>query len=321
MKLPSVMPEAANSFLRQRARHTFLLAAVAVLSGCATVSFDAPKSESTYFTDTAQTELGNWSARWVDEHDGASGFYPLLRGRDALAARLELAERAQKSIDLQYFLMKDDKAGSVIGKSLLLAADRGVRIRFLLDDIFTSASDRNLLLLNEHPNIEVRLFNPISRRGLSSLNFIFDFRRANRRMHNKSFSVDNAVSIVGGRNIAEEYFELKDSEVFIDFDVLAFGPIVSEVSDSFDDFWNHSQALPIEYVAKPNKNETLADFRASTGQDLRVLYDDLFPGAIENTSLKDIHEEKLPLFPASAIVIADSPDKLQVRVDPTKRDA
>ncbi len=292
----------------------FIPAAFAL--GCATVSFDQPKSESTYILDTTQTELGKWSTQWVDAHDGASGFYPLAGGMDALAVRLALAERAEKSIDLQYFLMKDDKAGRVMSKSLLLAADRGVRVRLLLDDIFTSASDRKLVLLHEHPNIEVRLFNPVSRSGLSSLNFLFDFRRANRRMHNKSFSVDNAASIVGGRNIGEEYFELKDGAVFVDFDVLTFGPVVSEISESFDDFWNHSRALPIDYVAKPSKGETLESYRATTGRDLRKLYDDVYAGAFKNDLLQDILMERRLLIPASARVIADSPDKLEAKVGP-----
>lgn len=296
--------------------YALLLGAVVVLSGCATVSFDEPKSESTYIGDTAQTELGQWSSQWVDTHDGASGFYPLDGGMDALAARLGLAERAEKSIDLQYFLMKSDKAGLVIAKSLLIAADRGVRVRFLLDDIFTTASDRKLVLLNEHPNIEVRLFNPVSRSGFSSLNFVFDFRRANRRMHNKSFSVDNAVSIIGGRNIGEEYFELKDGAVFVDFDVLAFGPIVSDISKSFDDFWNNSRALPIDYVAKPIKDETLESYRATTGKDLRVLYDDVYAGAFRNDLLEEIFIGSLSLFPAPARVIADSPGKLEEKVGP-----
>jgi len=298
------------------AGYAFLLDAVALVSGCATVSFDEPKSESTYISDTRQTELGQWSTQWVDAHTRASGFYPLAGGMDALAARLGLAERAEKSIDLQYFLMKGDKAGLVMAKSLLIAADRGVRVRFLLDDIFTSASDRKLVLLNEHPNIEVRLFNPLSRSGISWLNFMSDFGRANRRMHNKSFSVDNAVSIIGGRNIGEEYFDLKDGAVFVDFDVLAFGPIVSDISESFDDFWNNSRALPVEYVAKANKNETLESYRATTGQDLRVLYDDIYAEAFESDLLQDIFTERRLLFPAAARVIADSPDKLQEKVGP-----
>jgi putative cardiolipin synthase len=296
--------------------YAFLLVAVAVVSGCATVSFDKPKLESTYFSDTTQTELGQWSTRWVDAHHGESGFYPLTGGMDSLGARLGLAERAQKSIDLQYFLMKADNAGIVISKSLLIAADRGVRVRLLLDDIFTSAPDSKLVLLNEHPNIQVRLFNPVSRSGFKALNFMFDFRRANRRMHNKSFSVDNAVSIVGGRNIGEEYFELKDGAVFVDFDVLAFGPVVTEISESFDDFWNHSHALPVDYVAKPNNDETLESFRVTTGKDLRVLYDDVYAGAFKNDLLQDIFTERRSLFPASARVIADSPDKLKAKVGP-----
>lgn len=286
------------------------------MSGCATVSFDVPKSESLHITDTAQTELGQWSTQWVDAHDGASGFYPVAGGADALAARLGLAERAEKSIDLQYFLMKGDTAGFVISKSLLMAADRGVRVRLLLDDVFTTASDRKLVLLNEHPNIEVRLFNPISRSGFKWLNFVYDFRRANRRMHNKSFSVDNAVCLIGGRNIADEYFELKDGAAFVDFDVLAVGPIVAEISASFDDFWNHSHAIPIEHVARPVRNETLESFRATTGQELRLLYDDVYAAATRSEMLQDVLSGRLQLYPAPARVIADSPDKLAERVGP-----
>ncbi|MGI9263929.1 MAG: phospholipase D family protein [Gammaproteobacteria bacterium] len=290
--------------------------AFAILSGCATVSFDVPKTESTYLAGTGKTELGQWANNWVNASGGASGFYPIAEGADALALWLGMADRAEQSLDLQYFLMKGDKAGLTIAKSLLIAADRGVRVRLLLDDIFTSASDRKLVLLNEHPNIEVRLFNPISRSGFTWLNVAFDFRRANRRMHNKSFSVDNAVSIIGGRNIGEEYFDLNDGAVFVDFDVVAVGPIVSEISDSFDDFWNHSYALPIEYIAKPPGNETLESYRATVGKDLRSLYDDISSGAAGNDVLQGLLTGGLSLFPAAARVVADSPDKLATQVGP-----
>ena len=224
-------------------RILFLLFTVLV-SGCATVPFDEPKPYSKTITSTADTHLGRGVSRWVEAHDGRSGFYPLSGGMDALGVRLRLAEVAEKSIDLQYFLMKNDTAGMVLMNALLKAADRGVRIRFLLDDIFTTAPDDALLLINQHPNIEVRLFNPISRRGFQSLNFVGDFRQANRRMHNKSFTVDNSISVVGGRNIADEYFELKQNSEFVDFDVLAMGPIANEISMSFDEYWNHSRAVP-----------------------------------------------------------------------------
>ncbi len=122
---------------------------------------------------------------------------------------------------------------------MLEAADRGVRVRFLLDDVFTSVEDRSLILLDEHPNIEVRLFNPIGRLGISYLNYAFDFSRANRRMHNKSLTIDNQITIFGGRNIADVYFELKTATEFRDFDMLAMGSVAEEMSKTFDLFWNH----------------------------------------------------------------------------------
>ena len=229
-----------------------------VVTGCATVSFDEPKPYSKTITDTADTRLGKSVSRWVDAHDGFSGFYPLSEGMDSLGVRLRLAEIAEKSIDLQYFLMKNDTAGLVMMNALLKAADRGVRVRFLLDDIFTTAPDRGLLLINQHPNIEVRLFNPVSRRGFSSLNFVGDFKQANRRMHNKSFTVDNHISVVGGRNIADEYFDLKIESVFVDFDVMAMGPIVADISISIDEYWNHSRAVPIDRTAANKTDEDLS---------------------------------------------------------------
>ena len=169
--------------------------------------------------------MGKYADDIAARHAGASGFYPLDKGMDALGVRLRLAERATKSIDLQYFLMKSDTAGVVMANALLKAADRGVRVRFLLDDVFTSVPDDSFLLINQHPNIEIRIFNPVSRRGLYALNYLAQFSQANRRMHNKSFTVDNSVSVVGGRNIADEYFQLKTDSIFVDFDILAVGPI------------------------------------------------------------------------------------------------
>lgn len=287
-----------------------VLIAFGLFSGCATVSFDRPKPYSEAFTDVQDTTLGKAAADWSAQHGGLSGFYPLDQGMDSLGARIRLAEQAQKSIDLQYFLMKNDTAGAVMINALLKAADRGVRVCFLLDDIFTTAPDRGLLLMNQHSNIEVRLFNPVSRRGFRFLNFVGDFRQANRRMHNKSFTADNAVSIVGGRNIADEYFQLKEESVFIDFDILAVGPIAREISKSFDEYWNHSRALPIDYVAANRKNEELETVRADIQEELDHIYDTVYARAFESQLLQDLIADRKPLFPANARVISDSPDKL-----------
>jgi putative cardiolipin synthase len=278
--------------------------------GCATVPHDLPKTNTTHIADTDDTHFGGLAAEWASQHDDKSGFIPIGQGMDALGARLHLLEKADKSVDLQYFLMKDDTAGRVMLLALLKAADRGVRIRFLLDDVFTTAPDRNLLLINQHPNIEVRLFNPISRRGLRALNFAGNFRQANRRMHNKSFTADNAISIIGGRNIADEYFQLKETSVFADFDVLTLGPVVSEISSSFDDFWNHKLAIPIEQLSPDLAANALEEKRKQVGEEADAIYSGLYRGALESQFFKDIESGAQPLFAADARIMADSPEKL-----------
>jgi putative cardiolipin synthase len=287
-----------------------LLLCATVFTGCATVSFDEPKPYSEIIIDTADTRLGNGVSRWTGAHGELSGFYPLTQGMDALGVRLRLAEIAEKSIDLQYFLMKNDTAGTVLVNALLKAADRGVRVRFLLDDIFTEVPDRGLLLMNQHPNIEVRLFNPVSRRGFSTLNFLGDFSRANRRMHNKSFTVDSQVSVVGGRNIADEYFQLMTDSVFVDFDVLALGPIAGEISNSFDDYWNHSRAVPMEQIAANKADEDLETVRADIAERFDSIYDTVYKQALDSQLLQDLMADRQPLFAAEARVLSDSPDKL-----------
>ena len=287
-----------------------LLLLTVVFTGCSTVPFDEPKPYSKTITDTTDTRLGKGVSKWVDAHDGLSGFYPLSNGMDSLGVRLRLAEVAEKSIDLQYFLMKNDTAGLVMMNALLKAADRGVRVRFLLDDIFTTAPDRGLLLINQHPNIEVRLFNPISRRGFSSLNFVGDFKQANRRMHNKSFTVDNQISVVGGRNIADEYFDLKTESVFIDFDVVTMGPIAADISMSFDEYWNHSRAVPIDRIAANKTNEDIETVRADIAEEFNGIYDTVYSQALESQLLQDLIADRRRIFPAEARVISDSPDKL-----------
>lgn len=250
-------------------------------------------------------------AGWADAHGDKSGFFPLGQGMDALGARLRILEKAETSVDLQYFLMKDDTAGRVMLQAMLQAADRGVRIRFLLDDIFTEAPDRILLLINQHPNIEVRLFNPISRRGLHWLNFVGNFRQANRRMHNKSFTADKAVSIVGGRNIADEYFQLNESAVFADFDVLAIGPIASEILRSFDAYWNFSFAVPIEQLSSEVEPGTLEHERALIDARAGATYTTVYEEALQSSLLQDLIAGQQSFFEAEARVLADDPEKLE----------
>ncbi len=295
---------------RRPVRRAVCAGALLALAACASVPFDRPKAYSESYRDVADTRVGAGVDRWVEEHGGQSGFHPLNKGMDALGLRLALAEAAEKSIDLQYFLMKRDTAGAVMAEALLRAADRGVRVRFLLDDVFTTTKDRSLLLLNEHPNIQVRLFNPVARGGLRGLNFVTAFRRANRRMHNKSFTVDNRISIVGGRNIADEYFELNQDAEFLDFDVVALGPVVPEVSASFDRYWNHERAVPIDYLSDLRAGESLELERQEIGQQLEEAHDTVFAQALESQVLQDLLEGRREPFVADAEVLSDDPDKL-----------
>jgi putative cardiolipin synthase len=228
------------------------LVALAFVSGCATIDYDYPRAESSFLADTADTYLGREIAPDVAKQpQDQSGFLPLRDGIDALAARLLLARQAEKSIDLQYYLIKNDIVGRALILALLEAADRGVRVRLLLDDMFTSGYDVGLAALHAHPNFEIRIFNPF-RRGAAgrTAGAMTEFGRINRRMHNKSFTVDNHITILGGRNIADEYFGAREDSKFSDLDVAAIGPLVQEVTDSFDVYWNHPTALPVPAFVK-----------------------------------------------------------------------
>src|SRR5210317_558963 len=198
------------------------------LTACATVDFQSPKTVSTAPLDTYDTRLGKTLTPTRSKPNDLSGFQMLDASIDALTARLMLAERAERSIDAQYYMVSDDIIGRVFLQSLLLAADRGVQIRLLLDDQNTSGMDTLLAAVADHPNISLRLFNPYASRKFRAMD-VWDFSRLNRRMHNKSFTIDNQVTIVGGRNIATEYFQTGGKTEFIDEDLMAIGLVVDDV--------------------------------------------------------------------------------------------
>jgi len=294
-------------------RVTVALLVASVVAGCAGVPFDYPKEPSEAIAPSRATTLGQEAADWSTANGGLSGFLPLTYGMDALGARLHLMEQAAVSIDAQYFLMKPDMAGGLFAWGLLSAADRGVKIRFLLDDIFTPNLDSQLALLDAHPNIEVRMFNPLSREGFKYWNMLVDFKRANRRMHNKSFTVDNSFTIVGGRNIAEEYFEIDESVEFIDFELVGVGPVAQEVSATFDQFWNSALSVPIEAFGREVGREELEKWRTDLPDDVVEASQGIYSRALESPYLVDILDEVVTLIPAEATVVTDSPKKLKTK--------
>jgi len=217
------------------------------LSACAQLPPHAARSHSSAYAAPQATSLGRAAAAAAADHPGQSGFLILDSGRAALLERLLLIETAQRSIDLQYYIWNSDSTGRYLAERVLAAAERGVRVRILLDDINSPGRDAAMAFLDAHPAIEVRLFNPIAARsGLGRvLGIAGDFARVNRRMHNKSLTVDAAVTVVGGRNLGDEYFDASAELNFRDRDLLAVGSVVGQVASAFDVFWNSRWAHSI----------------------------------------------------------------------------
>jgi putative cardiolipin synthase len=292
-------------------RHFSLLLVVGFVAGCATIDFDYPKSESFALTDTADTHLGRQIADFVAAHPAEeSGFHPVYDGIDSLALRLLMAERAERSIDAQYFLIHDDLVGNVFINALLRAANRGVRVRLLVDDIQAKGYDAGFAALDSHENFELRIFNPFAHRRSRALD-VTDISRVSRRMHNKSFTVDNQMTLIGGRNIADEYYDARKGEKFGDLDVLAIGSIVPEVSAMFDSYWNHRASLPIPALAKvpDNAEEMLARLDEKVSKSLEEVEASEYADAVRSSVLDYVATDASAFIWAKYNLVFDSPDK------------
>ncbi len=302
-----------TGFYRITAR-LILLTALAAITACASVPFDYPAPHSYAQPTNPDTELGEGAIRWQQNNPGYSGIVRLPDGIDALGARLRMMELAETSIDAQYFILKNDRAGALFVGKMLLAADRGVRVRLLIDDVFTTGIDRQLTLMNSHPNIQVRLFNPLSRQSFKYWSYLVDFERANRRMHNKSFTADNTLTIVGGRNIGEEYFELDQDILFDDYEVLAIGPVVPEVSAGFDEFWNSELSVPVEAFKIKVDPAELDKWRAYMQEQVAPGSSSIYAQALDSKLLSNIKQGRVQPTLAEATIVTDSPDKLLQQV-------
>lgn len=265
---------------------------------------------------SAQTALGQAHTALRQQAQAPathSGFYALGDPREAFAARSLLARAAQHTLDVQYYIWRHDKTGLLLLHELLLAADRGVRVRLLLDDGGTTGLDDALQALHSHPNAEVRLVNPLPLRGwLKPLGYVTDFRRAQRRMHNKSFSADGQASIVGGRNVGNEYFGATDGVVFADLDVLAIGPAVLAIEQDFDRYWNHVAAYPVDQVAHPVAPGALEGLRRSGQALVQSPAAQDYRQALEATPfVQHLLQAQLPMDWAVAHLVSDPPEKIQ----------
>lgn len=201
--------------------------------------------------DAVRHLLGPNMVEHLSNFASDSGVLLLEDGVDAFALRRQLIERARTSIDLQYYIWHDDMTGALLLDSLRRAAARGVRVRLLVDDIGITGLDRTLRWLDGFDRVEVRIFNPFKTRWFKPLDFLYRFGRAHRRMHSKSFTVDGAVTIVGGRNVGDEYFAARREGAFADLDAMGAGPIAAEVEASFASFWQSSEAVAVGALINP----------------------------------------------------------------------
>ncbi len=248
----------------------FVVVALSVLAGaCASLEpIDLPDEYT-----AAPSDAPLWQS--LDEIRTDNWHVLLDNGPAALDWRLLMIDSATESLDLQTFLWNFDTAGSMILSHLMAAAHRGVTVRLLVDDTFLASEDQMLLALEEHPNIEYRVFNPFKRRADSlvtrQLLNLAEFHRLDHRMHNKALIVDNRVAIVGGRNLADEYFGLHEQSNFRDMELLVGGPIVQDITASFDDYWNDEWSFPIEMLSHLSPSYAALDDAATVKEpDIRI---------------------------------------------------
>jgi putative cardiolipin synthase len=294
----------------------------ALLAVCSTLppGHDYPRIESSALADPEHTRLGAMLENAARQHPGKSGFRLQSLGVDAYLTRMQMINQAERTLDLQYSIFRGDDTGRLMTNAALRAADRGVRVRILMDDGEKISGDDQISPLTAHRLVEIRFYNPFRYRGNSHLirgiEYIFNHSRLDYRMHNKLMVVDNAVALLGGRNIGNQYFQIDSDEQYADNDVFAVGPIVKQLSALFDEFWNHPLSIPKEALStSKSSRDALTEHRELTideppqadsdGMDLvgRVNSGEPFAGMVSG---------RLPLVWAPAQIISDSPDKKSV---------
>jgi len=291
-------------------RKSWLIGAILILAGCAGLPQHVKKYPSFALQSPQDTGLAK---SVVASEDGSSknlsGVRLLASGEEAFDSLIALADHAERTLDLQYYIIHQDESARTLLDHVREAADRGVRVRVLVDDLNTAGEDRRFLHLGHHVNIEVRVFNPFpggrSATWSRILTSISDIPRINHRMHNKLFVADNELAITGGRNIGDEYFTLDKHSNFIDLDVVVAGPVVAQLSASFDAFWNSKYAYPIASLAAADDTEAAAPPPppAPANDDANWLERELDAGTL-----------RLDWVPAT--VLADRPAKIASETSP-----
>ncbi len=296
-----------------------LLISLATLTACASLPDNSQRPLSYTLEEDKKSSLSQ-SFHQQGQPSDKSAYLLLDDGLDAFVARALLANEAEQSIDVQYYMLHDDEVGNLFIDQLVMAADRGVRIRLLLDDIDEGHRDFSLSILNFHSNISVRIFNPFGRNVARLPQYRTGFGKQTRRAHNKSFTVDNIATIIGGRNIGDEYFSADPKLEFQDLDILALGPVAKQVSSSFDLYWNNSLNYPISSLV--SKSVTKQDFILAKNKfDLSIAHyeNSKYLQRLENSSLaNDFRSETIKYYWGTGEIYADLPEKLSTSTSNTE---
>ncbi|MHB8747418.1 MAG: phospholipase D-like domain-containing protein, partial [Gammaproteobacteria bacterium] len=249
-----------------------------VLGACAGLppGSSFPKAPSSALPNPETTHLGSQFDAAAHSHSGNSGFRIISVGADGFLTRIEMINAAERTLDLQYYIFRSDDTGGLLTDAVLRAADRGVRVRVLIDDGETIAGDEQVLDIDAHPNIEVRMFNPFVYRGhvmlFRAIEFAFNASRLDYRMHNKLMVVDNSVALIGGRNIGDQYFQIDPDSQFADDDVFTGGPIVKQLSGTFDEYWKSPLAIPVAALShKALPASALSEYRTQLDAQRRQM--------------------------------------------------
>ncbi|MGO9446904.1 MAG: phospholipase D family protein [Thiobacillaceae bacterium] len=295
---------------------------VAVLGGCAAVppGSSFPRLASSALAHPEETRLGRQFEDAARDHKGNSGFRIIPVGANGFLIRMQMINAAERTLDLQYFILSGDDTGRLLTDAVLRAADRGVRVRVLVDDGETEPGDEQISALAAHRSIEIRIFNPFAYRGHATLfrgiEFMFNASRLDYRMHNKLLVVDNAVALLGGRNIGDQYFQINPESQVADDDVFSAGPIAQKLSATFDQYWNSPLAIPAQALSrKETSHAALREHREESSEpslQLKAEGFDYVKRVAAGEPFDGIISGRLPLVWAHADVVCDSPDKKEV---------
>lgn len=293
-----------------------LLAFIVAISACASLPENNQQipSYALAVSETSNTRLASGLSSTKNSDPAKdTGVYLLGSGHDAFVARAVLANQADKTLDVQYYLYHQDLSGKILMAQMLSAADRGVRVRLLVDDMDLAGRDLGIAMIDAHENFEIRIWNPFIRGSNRTAQFVTRFGSVTRRMHNKSFTADNQVAIVGGRNVGNEYFGADPDVSFGDLDATLIGEAVNEVSASFDQYWNHPLSYPITTLYPETLDEeSMISERKKFDDYIESQKTSDYSRMLANSDLaKKLHQSKLVYNWARADIFSDSPDKTE----------